>query len=327
MNQKRTVAVAGGAGFVGRHIVRELLGRGHSVRALVRDRRAAEKILKAPSSLKLVEGDALDRSSLDELVEGADACINAIGIIREAGAQTFQKMHAGVTRSLIAACREAGANRFVLVSALGVHDEGKTAYQRTKFEAEQSLRRSELEWTILRPSMIHGPGSKFLEIAKGWVRGTSQPWFFLPYFTRGVLSDFDIPLAAINRVDPRVQPVAVEDVAVAAAAALERAESIGEVYCLVGSEVLTWPQLLRHLRDHIPHAEQSLAPFGIRAEMAVGVARVARLMGVGSLLPFDEGMAYMGSQDSTASMAKAREHLGLEPRPFRETFASYASGL
>ncbi|MCC6661211.1 MAG: NAD(P)H-binding protein [Phycisphaerales bacterium] len=325
MTHQRVVAVAGASGFVGRHIVSRLMESGWQVRALVRSpERARAAFAGWPRVPELVHGDARDAPALDRLVAGGRACVNAIGILREAGGQTFRAAHVGATRALVGACRTAGVERFVQVSALGVTDDAPTPYQRTKFESEQIVRRSGLGWTILRPSLIHGPGSEFVAMARKWVRGESQPWFFLPYFTRGERSSA-VPLAATTTIDPKVQPVSVEDVADAVAAALDRPEAVGEVYPLAGPDVLTWPQLLVHIRDTVPGGRSDLRPLGIPGVLASKVARAARALGVGGLLPFDEGMALMGAEDSTASLAKARQHLGFDPRPFRATFGTYAA--
>ncbi len=325
-----TIALAGATGFVGRCIARELLSRGHAVRALVRDRDKARRVLPADqdAGLGLVQGDPLTPDALRELLDGADACINAIGIIRESpGVQTFKRVHVDTTRALVTACREHRVARYIQVSALGVHDEGKTGYQKSKFEAEQLVRRSGLDWTILRPSMIHGPDGEFVRTAAKWCRGKAPPWIFLPYFNRGEVVDASVPMPATHRVEPTVQPVSVRDVAQAAAECLDRPESIGEVYNLPGPETLTWPQLLRHMRDTLPGADGELEPRPIPSEKAAAIARLAARLGLGSLLPFDEGMAILGALDNTAAPGKARAHLGFDPRPFRETFKSYAAQI
>jgi uncharacterized protein YbjT (DUF2867 family) len=216
--------------------------------------------------------------------------------------------------------------RLVQVSALGVNGDAKAAYQRTKWEGEQIVRRSGLDWTILRPGLVHGEGSGFMDTAVGWVRGSSQPWFFLPYFARGVPSS-DVPLAAIRREPTDVMPIAVQDVAWAAAECLSNPESIGEIINLVGPERMSWPEMLGAIRDHVPGARTDLLPRGVPAEAAAVQAKVAKQLGIGGLLPFDEGMAIMGAQDSTANPEKARLLLNLAPRPFSESFRAYCARL
>lgn len=326
MNERRTIAVAGATGFVGRHAVRELLARGYSVRGLVRDREKSAKVLPRDERLRLIQGDVLDATSLAGLTAGAAACVNAIGLLRETGGQTFRKAHVDSTRALVGACREAGVPRFIQVSALGVSGHGATPYQKTKWEAEHLVAKSDLAWTILRPGLIHGPDGGVMAIAKGWVTGHRPPWFFLPYFARGVKSS-DVPLAALRREPATVAPVAIEDVAWAIAECLDRPDTIGETFNLVGPEELTWPEMLRAIRDAVPGANPALEPLGIPSELAAMKARAAGAIGLGGLLPFDEGMARMGAADSTATLDKARAQLGFDPRPFRAALKSYAARI
>jgi nucleoside-diphosphate-sugar epimerase len=321
MSMIETVAVAGASGFVGRHVVRALLEAGLAVRASGRDRAKLRRVLPEHAKLTLVEGEQLIEP------QQTHAVVNSIGIIRETrGGQTFQAVHVETTRKLVQAARAGGARRFIQISALGVSDDGVCDYQRTKWQAETIVRRCDLDWTIFRPGLIHGMGSGFIETALGWVRGTSQPWFFLPFFQRGRINS-DLPLAPVDRTTPTVQPVAVEDVAKAVVASLQRHESIGEIYNLVGSERVTWPEMLHHIRDHVPGAKKKLRAFGVPADVAAAQAWLAGKIGLGSLLPFDRGMALMGGEDSVADLSKSSADLAWTPRPFRASFQAYARAL
>jgi NADH dehydrogenase len=199
------------------------------------------------------------------------------------------------------------------MSALGASPTGKAECQRSKFEGERLVAGSGLNWTIFRPSMVLGEGSKFLAMAAGWAKGESAPWVFMPYFTRGV-EDTSVPLGAVTRVVPRVQPVAVEDVAAAFADALGNERSYGETYNLVGPEVLAWPDLLVRIRDRFAPGT-SKGTMGLPAEIAALKADAMALFGMKHVLPFDSGMAWMGSEDSVGEPVKAREHLGFRPGP------------
>jgi NADH dehydrogenase len=326
MPSVHTVAVTGATGFVGRNVVRELLRRGVHVRALVRSREKATRVLPAPGEftgrLTIVGGDALNTTDVKSLLTGVDACVNLVGIIREVPRDgvTFQRMHVDVTRTVVQECEALGVARYVQMSALNVRPVGVAEYQTSKFEAEQAVRRSGLRWTILRPGLIFGKDSEIVRLAKGWCTGRMQPWVFLPYFSGGV-EDQRVPLGSVKRTEPRVAPIRVEDVAEAVANALTSDAAVGEVYNLVGADAMTWPEMLMHMKEHIPGAMPGLRPFGVPSEVAAVQAKVAGWVGLGGLLPFDEGMAKMGAEDSVADLTKAREELNVRPRGFRECFA------
>jgi len=332
----RTIAVTGASGFVGRSVVRELSGRGYAVRGLVRDiGDAREAFGTTPANVELVAGDICDDAVLGRLVKGAGACIHLVGIIREVRGkdrpQTFERMHISGTRHVVDACRSAGVKRYLHMSALGSSADGRAEYQRTKWEAERYVRRAlgegeALDWTIFRPSLIHGPDGEFVQLIADMVSGEVPPFFFLPYFGR-MRVDHRVPAGTIDWVPPKIQPVAVEDVALAFAEALTREESIGEIYNLVGPDLMTWPQMLEFFRDTLPGANRRLQPFYVPSEHAAAIATVAKTLGLGSLLPFDRGQALMGAEDSTGELSKARTHLGLVPRGFRETVRTYAGAV
>jgi uncharacterized protein YbjT (DUF2867 family) len=326
----QVVGVSGATGFVGRHVVGELLARGYRVRALVRDLGKATKLF-APGSIELVRGHVHDGSSALDLARGCDAIVNLIGIIREervpseaGGAQTFRRMHVDATRVLVDAATSAGVGRFVQMSALGVSPDGPAEYQRTKFEGEQIVRRSGLRWTIVRPGLIHGVGGGFVELARGMCSGDAPPFFFIPYFTRFVEHEDGTVLSRISFETPRTAPVHVDDVARVFAQALSTSASVGEIYNVTGSEELGFDELMATFRDELTGTDPTLPVLGLPGTPHALIAQGASLVGLGSLLPFDAGQAYMAQDDGVADLSKLRAHLGVEPRGFRQTLATYA---
>ncbi len=323
----RTVGVTGATGFVGRYTVRELLGRGHRVRALVRDVEKAGKVLPTEDDrLDLVTGDLHDRAAMERLAEGAEALVNTVGIIREApGGQTFQRIHVEGARRLVGAAASQDVKRIVQVSAIGVRDEGVCEYQRSKFEAETIIRESGLAWTILRSSLVHGPDGEFIQMVRGWVTGKATPHIFIPYFQR-LESGPPIPgLAKMS--DAKIAPVAVQDLAWAIGESLDQKAAEGEVYNLTGPEELTMPELIKLFQERVPLAKKGLKMIPVPDKAGAMVAKVAKLTGLQHALPYDEGMALMAGEDTTAESVKAREHLGFRPRPFRATAEAYAPNL
>ena len=326
------ISVTGAAGFVGRHVVLELLARGYRVRGLMRDAAKARQAFGSPTpaGLEFAFGDICDARALGELVRGTAACIHLVGIIRESRGgpgekpQTFERIHEQGTRAITEACRDAGVKRYLHMSALGVSSEGRSLYQKSKFEAEQIVRRSSLDWTIFRPSLIHGPEGEFVQMIADIASGEVAPWFFIPYFVRST-RDQSVPGGAVTYTPANIQPVAVEDVAKAFVTAIEKPLSICEIYNLVGSEVLNWQELSEFMRDALPGTKKQMGTWHVPGEHAAVMATVAGAIGLGGLLPFDAGQAIMATEDSTADLYKVRADLGIEPKPFRATVRAYAS--
>lgn len=316
---------------MGRRIVAGLLRRGYSVRALVRDADEAQSHLPNDKSLKLVEGDILDRDAPNRLVEGAQAVIHLVGIIREKRQpgrrpQTFQGMHVDATRAILQATADAGIRRYVHMSALGVTPDSKAEYARTKFDAEQIVRRTGLDWTVFRPSLIHGADGEFVGMARKLATGAMPPFLFIPYFasfTDHAHEDVWFPRLTLDPAN--VAPVLVDDVATVFCESLSRPQTIGEVYNLVGSETLNWKQVMEHLRDTLASSGHGLPALPVPAQHGAMIAKAATAFGLGGLLPFDEGQAHMAVVDSTADLDKLRAHFGIEPAPFRTAVESYSA--
>jgi len=326
-DQKMTVAVTGATGFVGHHIVRELLAQGHSVRALVRTPGKASDVfagMEGRDRLTLVQAETVTDESASRLVEGANASVNCIGIIREQQGQRFDFLHVRVPEILTKACKAHGVDRFIQISALGADPDGRARYQQTKHAGEMAVRRSGLDWTIFRPSLMLGEGGEFTEMMVDWAHGSAQPWLFMPYFTRR--ADGQWNYLPGETTDPMIAPVGVDDVAKAVVLALLNEDTIGEIFNVVGAETLSWPDLLIAARDATPRAKPNIKPAGIPAPAAYLAAMKMKLFGMGGLLPFDAGMAAMGSEDSTASIEKFSAHFGFVPGSFqgalREAVAS-----
>lgn len=322
---KGTVAVTGATGFVGGHVVRALLERGWKVHALGNSREKAAG-LRQHEGVSVFIGDINDGALLAEATRGCDAVIHLVGIIRESKGKRFESLHVDATRNVLAACSRNGVRRYLHMSALGVDAEGKTEYQRSKFKAEMLVRGSELDWTIFRPSLIHGPGGEFTQMLAQWCRGEIAPWVGIPYFRRPV-TEQRVPFGGVDYVDPTVQPIVVTDVANYFADALERPHTIGEVFNLVGGEELSWPAMLEFVHERVPHAKEGLKPLWAPADIAALQAQAAGFIGLGDLLPFDAGMATMGAEDSASSLDRTNAYFDRVPASFTDSFPAYAGKL
>jgi len=317
------VMITGAAGFVGRAVLRELVARGHRPACLVRDRhRFLDQIADIGEDLvAVVAGDLFDDAALAEAAEGADACIHLVGIIFEKPLrrQTFGRIHVEATQRVLAACEVAGVKRFVHMSALGARPGAASEYHRTKWLAEGHVRESRQDWTIFRPSIIHGPDGEFMRmmktlVARAWVPALGvipAPFPVIPYFGDG---------------QSKLQPVSVRDVAHCFVAALAKPETIGRIYELGGPEAMSWKELYRVCREKIPGAKRWKPMVGQPVWAAKAMAlSLMKLPILPVNLRFNVGQVTMSQEDSVCDVAPIERTFGIKLRDFREELAYYAA--
>ena len=167
----RRVFVTGGTGFVGSAVLDELTRRQFEISVLVR----RSNSLAAGPMVRPVVGELSDRDALNRGMQDCQAVIHLVGIIMEKPSKgiTFEHIHVGGTRAVVEAAVRNGIQRYIHMSALGAREDAASAYHRTKYAAEQYVRASGLEWTILRPSLIHGPHGEFMKQEATW-RGSRR---------------------------------------------------------------------------------------------------------------------------------------------------------
>ena len=299
------VFITGGSGFVGSAVIEELLKRNHDVTAL-QDRRPVDP---RGGNVRIVKGDLFNRAALDQGISGCDAVIHLVGIIMERRRRgvTFERVHFQGAKNVVDATLRNGVKRYLHMSALGVRPDAVSNYHRTKFMAEQYVRNSSLDWTIFRPSLIHGPGGEFMQMEAKWARRKAPPFLFMPYFGGSRAG--------------KLQPVYVDDVARAFVDALDNPRTIREVYLLAGPDQFTWPQL------HNAVAQAVVGKKRLTAAMPVPVAKFLAATGIAQLLGFNRDQVIMSQEDNTADLTKFQDHFGWDPQPFEPTLATYAKQL
>lgn len=160
--------IAGGTGFIGKHLMNALGAKGCNARCLVR---SEDKALICRSlGFEAAIGDITDRESLKGKLDGCDTVIHLVGIIEEKGSMTFEKVHVEGTRNLADEARKAGVRHIFYQSALGASAASWAKYYKTKAEAEEIVKASGIAYTIFRPSLVVGEGDGFTEKLKELVR-------------------------------------------------------------------------------------------------------------------------------------------------------------
>jgi NADH dehydrogenase len=252
---------------------------------------------------ELVTGDVTRDAGLMDAVAGCDAVIHLVGIIRESPQTiTFEEVHTRGTMRVLEAAERAEVRKFVHMSALGARPDG-TAYQRTKHEAEQLVSRSRLPFVILRPSIIVGTGSEFLETLSRLLRYSPVA-----------------PVIGDGRY--RLQPVDVEDVATAFVLAAERQDLNGECLEIGGPHKLTYNRILEIICEELGLKRRRLlhVPVGLvrpivelasnwRLPTPINVEQLTMLLEE-SIVPGDQNVL--------------REFFGIEPSSLRSVLQRLA---
>ena len=250
------VLVLGGTGFVGRHIVAQLVTAGHEVVVPTRSRERGKHLILLPT-VSLVECDVHDPRRLGELAEGADTVVNLVGVLHETGRETFARAHVELARSVIDACRHAGVRRLLHMSALGAAPDAPSRYLRSKGEAQALVEGSGLDWTVFRPSVIFGRGDSFLGLFAKLAR-----W---------------MPILVLAAPEAKFQPVYVGDVARSFALAADDSATVRARYELCGPKVYTLRELVAWVAETTGHVRPII---GLGPTLSRLQARVLELLPV-----------------------------------------------
>ncbi len=293
------VFLTGGMGYVGTRIREELLARGHEVRCLVRPR---SRRLPAPhQGVEAVLGNITDPATLQGKIQGCDAVIHLVGIIKEiplAGV-TFERIHFQGTKHVVDAARAQGVRRFIHMSSLGTRPNARARYHRTKYLAEEYLKQSGLDFTIFRPSVIFGPGDAFVNLFAGMIR---RP--------------FPVPVIGTGR--SKLQPVALENIARGFAGAVVTPATVGKTYEAGGAEAFDLIQILDIIGEVLgkPRVPKVSIPLALMRPLVA-------LMQWIPPFPLSLDQLTMLQEDNVCDEKPFYRDLGLVPLPFREGITRY----
>ena len=291
--------ITGAAGLVGQAACAELARRGWKIRALVRDPAKAAARL-AHLQVEFYVGDIRDPASLDRAMEGAGTVVHLAAIAIERKGESYSTTNTDATRNLLEAAARAGAKRFVHMSQNGASSSSPHEFLRSKGIAQDLVMSSALEWTVISPSVIFGPADEFVNVLA----------------RLALLSPLVFPLPGGGKA--RFQPIAVNDVANAIAAVLEKRSSVHQSYAIGGPEPLS----LREMSERILAAMQmrrALVP------VPVSVLRplVAVLQRVLPNPPVTSGLLDLLAVDNTVRENAIESELGVAPRRFDSSSLSY----
>ena len=310
----QTIFLTGATGFVGRSVLGALLDRGNAVSTLCHSKPVEGLPPDQAARVRSTVGGLFDDAALRAAVAGCSAAVHLVGIIEEHPdrGETFERIHVQGTRAVLGAVKDARIRRYVHMSALGTRPDAASQYHRTKWRAEEFVRESGLEFTIFRPSMIHGPGGDFMQQVAAWARGDKLPYFFMPYFGSGIIG---------HAPAGKIQPVRVDEVATAFADAVTTDAAVGKTYALAGQSVVDWPTFMRTASLLITGKEKLTV--GLPAWYAKLITRIAPA----SWLPFNRDQVIMTQEDVTADTTPAATDLNWHAAALIPAMREYAAEM
>ena len=284
------ILVTGATGFVGRRVVALLAAAGKRVRALTRSESVASAL---PEGVEGVVGDVLDGESLRRAMEGVDAVVHLVAVIRERGALTFERVNYEGTVGVLAAAQEAGVRRIVCASTIGAASDPTVRYLHSRWMGEQEIIRSGIAYTIVRFSVGFGEGDEFINQLAALVKA--------------------FPLVPVVGDGTAVfQPIWVDDVARCIAESLDREELEARAVEIGGPDYFTYDELIDVIAETL----------GVRAAKAhVPVSLMATGASVLEALsprpPITREQLKMLAFDHRTELDSVQRHFGFEPRPVR----------
>ena len=225
------VFVTGATGFVGPAVANAIADAGHELRVLERKPGAwSEAGIRCQAA---VQGDVTDSETMRRAVQDIDVVVHLVAI-RQGKPKEFERVMVGGTRNLLAAAKDAGVRRFVLMSALGVTEQTKdlVPYYGAKWTEEQDTKASGLEHVIFRPSFIFG-----------------RDGGILPTFKK--LAKLAPVTGIIGSGEQKIQPIWIDDVGAYFAQAIDRPEAANRTFEVGGPDVVSWNEFWQRLRAQL----------------------------------------------------------------------------
>ena len=303
--KNKTVTVIGGAGFLGRAIVERLAKSGARIIILCRNADKAKmlKPLGNVGQITAISGDALDDNVLSSVIEPADYVINLIGILAPSGRQSFQATQADLPKRIAEMASASSVEKIVHISAIGADLKSKSRYAVTKAEGERVLLRGFSPVTILRPSIVFGPGDGFFN-----------------RFGRMAMIAPALPL--IGGGKNKMEPVFVGDVADAVMESLTNSQTDNQLYELGGPSIYSFRELMELTLKAVARKRALVSvPFGM---MHLPASFTQLLPNP----PLTRDQLYLLEQDNVVSKkAKTFADLGITPQPAEAHIFDYLAHL
>ena len=299
------VTVFGGSGFLGGYVVRALAKRGWRIRVAVRRPNLAYRLrpMGDVGQIQLFQANVAVPETVEQALEGAEACVNLVGVLYQTPSRSFQRVHVEGARNVAEAAAARGISKFVQMSAIGADPDARSDYARSKGEGEAQVRKRTASARVVRPSVLFGPEDDFFNrFAK--------------------MSGWSPVLPLIGGGKTKFQPAYVADVGRAVAHCLDEDATAGKTYELGGPRVYTFKELMQLLLRET-HRSRLLLPVPGTLASLIGLA--GDLTAITPFKPmFTSDQALLLETDNVVS-AKAQgfSALGITPADVESIVPTY----
>ena len=234
MQNNQQIAVFGGGGFLGRHLIRELTKENYRIKVATRNPylKGYLKPLGNPGQIELIKTNIFNTEDVKRILKNCDYAVNLLGILYETRKQKFTQIHSQFPYLLGNLCNEFGIKNLIHVSALGVKEKHSSKYMQTKFEGEKNIQSTFKSTIILRPSLVFGPEDKFFNTFASFARISPV-----------------IPLIGGGKT--KFAPVYCVDVGQAITRALALKNTSSKIYEIAGPENYSFKKLMEILLTEI----------------------------------------------------------------------------
>ncbi len=289
--------ITGSTGYIGQHLVRRLVADGEQPRLLVRDPQKAARLFPG-ATLAIVQGDTGNRVALAEAVRGIDTIVHAAFMTadrKEGPGNRYEETNVQGTANLLQAARDAGVKRVIEISGLGTRPDRPGSYMQGRYLAEQMLKESGLDWTIIQPSVLFGKGAPFLKGLADLVSNSPI-----------------VPLIGGGKI--MFQPIYVEDVVEIICRVLtDPQQSSHQTYTIGGPEYYSFTQIVDALM-HTLHKARLKAP-APRPLVGVGAAVMEAVL---PKPPLTRAALTLFSFDNTTELQGVERQFGFVPMSLRQ---------
>ena len=234
MQNNQQIALFGGGGFLGRHLIRELTKVNYRIKVATRNPylKGYLKPLGNAGQIELIKTNIFNTEDVKRVLNNCDYVINLLGILYETKKQKFNQIHSQFPYLLGNLCNELGIKNLIHISALGVKEKHSSQYMQTKLQGEKNIQSIFKSTVILRPSLVFGPEDKFFNTFASFAR----------------ISPF-IPLIGGGKT--KFAPVYCVDVGKAITRALELKNTTPKIYEISGPENYSFKELMEILLTEI----------------------------------------------------------------------------